>query len=45
MIQIINMGHPLPTHGFEWIEVETINLEGWREFVLHQSKDRKLDTF
>ena len=35
----------LPTHGFEWIEVETMNLEGWREFILNQRKDQETGYF
>ena len=31
----------LPTHGFEWIAVKTMNLEGWREFVFNQSKNSR----
>jgi len=39
------MSDPLPTHGFEWIEVETMNLEGWREFILNQRKDQETGYF
>ena len=39
------MEHFLPTHGFEWVEVETMSLEGWREFILNQSKDQEIGYF
>ena len=30
----------LPTHGFEWMDVETKSLEEWNDFILNQNAEQ-----
>ena len=39
------MRQPLPTHGFEWVETETMNIEAWKDFIMKQTMDQEIGYF
>ena len=39
------MRQPLPTHGFEWVETETMNIEAWKDFIMNQTMDQEIGYF